>query len=246
MAVGDPYRISANTAGRARDIYSAVDRGTQNAETLQDYAGQIAGSMNEFINPYYDQVIDRALGRMAETRDKSLQSVHNQAANTRAFGSHRHQLLQGDVHEGYMQSAGDLSARLYQQMFDTALGATQQAENQRLANMGLKLNTGGAFQGLSSQFFDYGDRITGAQAQAGNLQRQLAQQLLTGGNAAYDEYTKSPMTAIDLINAVLSGDPRQSATTSSRTQSQELGMLDYVAAAAQIGSRIATKGASPV
>jgi hypothetical protein len=239
--VTNPFTRASQSSRQASDMFGAVGRGTQGAETLPGYAGNIVGSMNQFTNPYYDQVIDAALGRLGQTRDQNLLAVRDQAEAAGAFGGARQGLVEAEVMDDYTQSAGDLSSQLYQRMFDTSLGAAQQAENQRLANLQMKQAAGQNFSGLADQYFGFGRNIMDTQSRAGAMQRQLAQQLLTGGNEAFRGYATSPMQAIDLVNAVLSGDPRQAATTSSQTQTTQPGMFDYISMGTQMGGRLMGK-----
>lgn len=240
MVTANPFTRTRQTTDVASDIYGAVDRGTQGAETLGDFSGQLVGSMNQFVNPYYDQVIDAALGRMRDTRDENLMSVRDQAERAGAFGGARMALLEGDVMEDYTRSAGDMASQLYQRQFDTALGAAQGAEQQRLANLRTKTQAGQAFQDVADQYFTQGRTALQAQEAAGRQQQELAQAILTGGNQAFNQYTQSPMQALDLINAVLSGDPRQAATTSSQTSTTQPGMMDYLSMGLQTGARLLT------
>lgn len=295
--VADLESLASGAVGAARGGQAAVRRATAGMDNLEEYAGQIVGSMNQFINPYYDQVIDAAMGRLRDSRNENLLSIEDQAAAAGAYGGGRHGLVESQLYDDYSQTAGELASNLYQRQFDTALGAAQATEDQRLrgvnmnlqaaqmasnaqarqleallqaaltgesqrqsalglrlgaedrrlaglglelsaddrrlASLGLGLNAADRLQSIADQYTGQGMAGMQQQALAGAQQQALTQALLDQGSSLFDEYTDSPLDAIDLINAVMAGDPRRAAGTQTGTTTTQPGMLDYLSLGTQ-------------
>lgn len=308
---------SARSAGSlANSGLNAVAEATAGMDNLEDYSDQIIGSMNQFMNPYYDQVIDAAMGRLRDSRNENLLSIEDQAAASGAYGGGRHGLVESQLYDDYSQTAGELSSNLYQRQFDTALGAAHatedrrlrgvdmnmrasqhasqmalqaaqlesnaqarqlesllsaalgaegqrqgllglqlgaedrrlaglgmrlSADDRRLASLGLnldfdRLNLSAAdrLQSISDQYTQQGMAGMQQQALAGMQQQALTQALLDQGSSLFDQFTNSPFEAIDLINAVMSGDPRRAAGTQTATTTTQPGLLDYLSLGTQL------------
>lgn len=233
----DPYQTAADLYGQATGAYQqlATPQLGEGAQFGPDaFAQAIAGSMNNFTNPYYDDVIQGALGDMTRAKEMSLNNVGAQATGAGAFGGARHGIAEGQIHSDFARNFGNLSADLNTQNFNQALqaafGATSAGQNQQ----GLAQGAAGALSQLGSQYYNIGNNIADRQMDQGEMQRMLLQQVLSGGNDQFDQYMEQPYRSIDLINAVLAADPRRGNATTNTTQTTKRGFLSTVGTLAQM------------
>lgn len=94
----------------------------QQPNVLSQYnqPGSIAQSMNAYINPFQNQVIDSAVGRLTQDRDISLNQVGAQAEAASAFGGSRHGLVESEIYSNTNRNIGELAGNLGLQGFNTA------------------------------------------------------------------------------------------------------------------------------
>jgi len=85
---------------------------------------------------------------------------------------------------------------------------------------------GGAAEGLGSLLFGVGNNVTGQQAQAGSLQQQLIQQIMSGAQGQYGNFMSQPQNLLNMSLAALGMNPMTSATTT--TGKYQPGMFDFL------------------
>jgi hypothetical protein len=206
------FDTSASHLSKAGDIYSTlgVEGGLSN--------------INQYLNPYYDQVLNSALGRMQTNFNQQRGQVGDQAIAAGAFGGSRHGVMEGVLAGEYNKNVGDLTARTMADGFNTATGLAMQ-------DAGLKMNAGSALTQLGGNYFDIGRTIQGDQMQQGTMQQQLLQTILSGGDAAFQDYLSNPYKMIDLFQSIMAADPRR-AQMQATTQSTP-GLYDYLSLGAQ-------------
>ncbi len=196
--------VGAQSAGNPLGVSpiegtAAINRGANrvNATAIDSpnaTAGNIAGSMNAFANPYRAQVLDNALSRIADQRGVAMNEIQGAAAAGGAFGGARHALLEAEAMDRFNQNENETIARLLQQGFDSQaqLGAQQAGLNQqvslanqanrvqtRLANQQTNLQGQLANQDASLRAMLANQAATnqfGLANQSANLQAQLANQ----------------------------------------------------------------------
>jgi hypothetical protein len=189
-------------------------------------AGNFGASMNQYINPYQQQVLDRSISRQVTDRDIALNEVGANADAAGAFGGSRHGLVESQIYDRSNRNIGDLAAGMNREGFlDQANLANTQINQQQNAAGGL-LNTAG-------QGFNFGESITGRQQQDGTQQQNLIQQILNGGNSQFDQYTNSPLNGLNTQLAALGGSPLNAETN----QSYKPGALDWLGLGAQTGGQ---------
>lgn len=186
----DPYKIASDLYKEATETYqglgdyaSSITPVGQPAPqvgrtTVGDYGpdsiiGATVSGINDFINPYYEQVINQALGTIDRGLERDLNRVGASASAAGAFGGSRHGLVEAEAMERASRARGDLAAQLGAQGFNTALGASQAALAQ-------ELDRGRFLSGTQAQL-DAGANIADAElALAGRGQDLTAAQFLTG------------------------------------------------------------------
>ena len=205
------YDVAANQFGQASGILSNIGQ-----------PGGIAQSMNSYINPFQQQVLDNSISRLTDDREMSLNRVGADAEAAGAFGGSRHGLVESQIYDNTNRSIGELAGNLSLQGFNQA----GQFANQDIQN---QMQAAGGLSGLANQGFGFGQAITGQQGAQGAQQQALAQNILSGGNLQFDMLTNSPQDALNLQLAALSGNPLMGEST----QSYKPGLLDFLSLGAQ-------------
>lgn len=163
------FETSADLLGQSADLYSELAGGadtaghalggqlagmlpgqvTQDKVTAGSYGptdigSAIYGSLNDYIDPYYKEVMDAALGRMGDTHQQNLNAAGAAAENAGAYGGARHALQEAALTDDYMRSSGELAGQLSSQAFNNALSSAMNVQN-------MELNRGQYLTGLQAQ-----------------------------------------------------------------------------------------------
>ena len=206
----NPYTAAAGAQGAAM---GRVGQGlTQTA----------AGGMGAYQNPYETQVVQQSLRDVGTQAQMGLNQLDAQAQQARAFGGSRHGIATGEALKGYNQQMADTAARMRQQGFQTALGASQ-------ADLNRQLGAAGQLAGMGQQSFGYGQAIQQQQMQQGQQQRQMMQELINAGKQQYAGYTGAPQQGLATFLGAMSGVPN----LQGQQQGYNAGFLDYLMAAGQ-------------
>lgn len=115
----------------------------QTGAASQGYMGSVGNpavqrTMNQYLNPYQNQVIDNLVTRMRERRDADLNLIRGQAAQAGAYGGARQGLVEAETLDRYGQAENEAITQALQQGFDRAaqLGQGQQ-QIEQAASSGL-------------------------------------------------------------------------------------------------------------
>lgn len=182
-------------------------------------------TMNQYINPYQDMVINDTLDRMRNERDIALNNVRAQAAQSRAYGGARQGLVEAELYGQSQRNMGEAAAQMSQQGFNTAAQLGQNRLNQMLSG-------GANLVGSAQTGFNMGQANLRQQQQAGMQQQMLMQQILSQGNQQYQNYANYPQQALATALAGVQGNPLAGATT--QTSSFNPGLFNYMQAAGGI------------
>jgi hypothetical protein len=106
----------------------------------------LQGDINAYMNPYINNVENAALQRLEGATKQAVNRIGDQARSSGAFGGSRQGIAEGVALGEASRSAGELSANLRSQGFNTAAGLMQ-ADQQRamqaaLANQAAGVTTG--------------------------------------------------------------------------------------------------------
>lgn len=82
----------------------------------------LQGDISAYMNPYIDQVENRALDNQGRAFQNNLNSISANAVSAGAFGGSRQGIAEGVAGAENARAMGDLSAQLRAQGFDTAAG----------------------------------------------------------------------------------------------------------------------------
>lgn len=198
---------------------SASLLGTAVDKTQDLFTG--AGSLrniNNYINPFYEQVLDRTLGRMNTNFQHQLNQIGDQATAAGAFGGGRHGIVEGQAYGQHNLNVGDVTANIQQQAYtDAASRATQDYMSGLSGTIG-----------LSDDYFRKGMDTTQLNTQQGSMQQALIQQLLSGGKREYSAAMQQPFDMLNLYASLLAGDPRRAAGSANATQEYNPGAFDFL------------------
>ncbi|MDF1769830.1 tail fiber domain-containing protein [Maricaulis sp.] len=84
-----------------------------------------AQQMGSYIDPWTNQVIDRAMGDLDRMETRDLSEARRRAAGAQAFGGSRSAIMESEIGRRYDDQAADMVANLRSQGFNTALQAGQ-------------------------------------------------------------------------------------------------------------------------
>jgi len=236
------FDAAADQFGEASGILSTIGQPGGISQGIGDFQqpGSIAQSMNSYINPFQQQVLDSAIGRITQDRDIAINQIGADAEAAGAFGGSRHGLVESELYGNVNRNIGELAGNLGLQGFNQAgMFANQDIQNQ-LQGLGLsgmfanqdiqnQMQAASGLSGLAGQGFGFGQAITAQQAAQGAQQQGLAQNIISGGNLQFDMLQNSPQDALNLQLAALSGNPLMGEST----QSYKPGLLDFLSLGAQ-------------
>ena len=176
-------------------------------------------TMNQFANPYREQVITDSLGRLRDRRNSDLNMVQGQAHQAGAFGGARHGLVEAQLFEDYGRQEDEMAFRMLQDGFDTS-------SNLALQRLGQIAQTGSSMVGAAPTGFSLGQGALGMQQQAGMQQRSMAQQILDLASGQFQGNVTGPQTSLQTALSGIMGNPMSAAQT--QTQSFQPGLFNYL------------------
>lgn len=130
-------------------------QGTTYDAAMQSDPTAAAALMKNYMNPYTSDVIDASMKKLGAAQQQSLMQGAAQANAAKAFGGSRHGIADAQTRLGYGDQAANMTANLYNQGFNTALGAAQfdvgqqqavNAANQAAQNAARQFGANTAFQ----------------------------------------------------------------------------------------------------
>lgn len=138
--------------------------------------------IQQYYNPYQQQVIDTGLQDLEKARQSAVQQIGEQAQRAKAFGGSRQAVAEALTSGQYGEQAGNLIANMRAQGYNQALQAAQaqQLANQAAGLQGAQFRLGAAQQlgglGQQQQVQDYASAQT--LMGLGQARQQLQQQQL--------------------------------------------------------------------
>ena len=173
-------------------------------------------NIQQFQNPYTDQVINNTLSDLNDARQMQIQSDQDAAIGRGAFGGSRSALLESETNKKFADVAGRTAGNLRQSNFNNAANLAMGDRNFRAGIFGNQ---------LADQY-----RGLGLLSGIGNQQQLLGQ---AGLDANYNEFMRAlnygPQQIGLLSGAVFGGTPGET-----RTSSTDQGLLGRIGDAADI------------
>lgn len=183
----------SNAMGMLRD-YAPKAMGNADpfkAPRLIDDIGP-GGSIEAYMSPYIDQVLNRTQTRIRQATDMGRQWNSNAAAHQAgAFGDARHGIADAQIEEKGIQAMGDAAAEGYASAYDNAQGLRQFD----ISNL---FNTQNMNMEQQQQLMNYIDALY----RSGSNQQALNQQSMTLG---YEDFLRQQNYPIDQYNLLVAG-----------------------------------------
>lgn len=207
--------------GLLRDFKpSAMTNGTFKMPRVIDNIpgmGEQAGSTQDYMNPYIDQVLNRTQDRIRRDTDiAKIASSDRSAQGAGAFGDARHGVADSLIEESGIRAMGDAAAEGYAAAFNNAMGLKQadltniynsallnrDNDNSVLSYIQALNNSGADQQGQEQKNLDmmYSDFLR----QLGYPQEQLNSLISTLAGTPYNPTTttQKPSTASNILGTV--------------------------------------------
>jgi len=190
--VGDAFdylnQSQATTAGRFNDAASMFN----DAAGTKIAMGQLKDTdLNPYMSPYIQNVEDKALAALDDTRQQALMGNQDAAASAKAFGSSRHGIVDAVTNAESAKDAGLLSAQLRADAFGNAQqAAMQDIQGRYTADVGNRDAMFGAASGitsLGSAEADAAMKNFAAQMQGGMMKTGQRQKELDALRAKWNE-----------------------------------------------------------
>ena len=121
--LGTAGQLTQAAAGFTPQQMMAADAGPA---ALTRAAMANMGNINQYMNPFTQQVIDASMTDLERARQRATQQIGQQAQAARAFGGSRQAVAESLSNQGFAEQAGRTIAGLRAQGFDTAANLMQQ------------------------------------------------------------------------------------------------------------------------
>ena len=211
---------------------------------------QIQQGVEQRMNPYTSQVIDRTMDDYNRARQMTRDATGAEAMGGGAFGGSRHGVADALTNEAFARQSGNMAAQLRHQGYGQALsgfeGERARLQALRLQQEGMSADDAARAVGLRNQtaslYASLGDlqdrdqlQRIGLQEAVGGKRRAMDQQ---SRDFAYYQDQQAQQDEIDkiaMMNAVASGNPYT--PTPRYTSNKQAGMLGGAASGAALGAR---------
>jgi len=162
--------------------------------------------IQQYMNPYQNQVTQNVLGEMRRRSDIEGQRASDAAVRAGAFGGARHGVQESERMRNLREQQSRTAAQMGQQNYQQALAAAQAQKAQQLSGAG-------AFGNIAGQEMQLGQQGIQGLTQAGMLGQG---QLQKGMDIAYQDFLKQqqfPYTQASTLSNLLTGVPAQQMAT---------------------------------
>jgi len=168
-------------------------------------AGTGAGSIQDFMSPYQDAVIDESLRQFDRSRTGGRQTIQDAAVAAGAFGGGREGALLGQYDSESLMGREGLRAGLLQQGFQDAAARRANAFAQQQALAGARAGLAGQQFGLSNFLRQGLGQDISALGSLGGLRQGLDQARLTATQQAEQASAMEPYGRLERFGTALTG-----------------------------------------
>jgi hypothetical protein len=193
--------------------------------TAQTGFGQPQNTLQQYMNPYMQNVVDRQQSDAQRQSQIAGQTQQAQAARSGAFGGSGDYLMRGQAAGNLARQKGDIQAKGLQDAYSQAMGQfnTEQQARQQAAQLREQSNQFGAglgLQGLQTalsgantmgqlgqQQFQQGMDINKMQSQYGGEQQKQMQQMLDADYQDFINKQNYPYKQLGFMSDLLRGAP---------------------------------------
>ncbi len=183
----------------------------QQAQNAQQTAGNVYNNMatqglnptayQDFMNPYIDDVINRAQADNERARQIAINNRGAQAESANAYGGSRSALVDAMTNAEYDKNALDMAAAQRMQGFNNAQNLAQR-------DMGYRQQGAQNLQNLGNQMFGQGRFGIQQQQRASDMAMRQQQQLLDAARAQTLANLGYPRENLNFYSSIFGGQPR--------------------------------------
>lgn len=168
-----PTNVSAASASYDAKVPQVQSTNVDGRFGAQSVSPQsfLTGNVNQYMNPYLENVETAALANVDRQRLQSLNQVGDRAISAGAFGGSRQGVMEGVTNAEAARAAGELSANIRNQGFQQASTLMQQDANRDLQGQLANQNAGMDLNRLDMQG-QLANQQSGLQAQMANASNQ--------------------------------------------------------------------------
>jgi len=228
---GRPYeeytgKMVASPSSMTTAGYDLINKNVGSTDAMTgeaaDYFRKAAGPLdiNKFLNPYTQEVENRAVGNAERSLGQQLQGVNDKARAASAFGGSRAAIERGVTRSEGVRGIGDLTANLRKSGLDYATtNAIADRGQNAVAGQGL-LSTVGTKKATELQ--DVTSLLTGGQGQQAQEQAEL-----DAARRKFDEKKNYPLEQLNTRLAALGMSPYGKTETMTKTGTSEKQGTDW-------------------
>lgn len=169
-------------------------------------SGGPAGTTQDYMDPYIQNVVNRALATMRESADMGRKAVGVGAHNANAFGDARQGVEDVGIEERFQKNAGDLAASGYSDAYNNAMSA-KGADIDRIMQSA-QFNS----DERTKQMNDLLTYVDSLYRSGGNQQSQT-QRSLDLAKSDFDAQQNDPIAKLNLLISGLTNSPYGKTTT---------------------------------
>ncbi|MAY05552.1 MAG: hypothetical protein CMB25_08175 [Euryarchaeota archaeon] len=205
----------------------------QQAQNAQQTAGNVYNNMatqgldpnayQQFMNPYVDDVINRAQADNERARQMAINNRNAQAESANAFGGSRSALVDAMTNAEYDRNAANIAAQQRLQGFNNAQNLAQR-------DIGYRQQGAQNLQSMGQQMFGQGQMGIQQQQRASDLAMRQQQQLLDAARAQTLSNLGFPRENLGYYSSIFGGQPRMNVT-----QGETPGLFDILAGVGSLG-----------
>lgn len=221
--------------GQASDIFNRVGNSTAPTVTPKSLAD---ADLTKYMNPFTDEVENRALGALDRSRIQALMGNADKAVAAKAFGGNRAAVVDAITNSQSAIGAGDLSAKLRSDNFSQAQAAatgdisrdlTGQQTNASnwLANMQQQLAGGQGLLSAGGALSDQRGKDVAGLSAIGAQQQQQQQKVLDDAKGKFDEANNYDTEKLNLLLASLGMSPYGKSESTTKTTQGGSGGTDF-------------------
>jgi len=170
-----------------------------------------ASAIQNYMDPYTQNVVDATQAQFAHQNAQQLQDVNANAAKIGALTGDRSQVARSITQNQQSLAQNPIIAGLYSQGYSQALGAAQGDANRALQGAQIQGNLAGAAQ-------QYGANDVNNLLGIGGLQQQYQQNVLNAGTANAQSQAQYPFATTQWLASLATGLGGAAGTNSSQTQ----------------------------
>ena len=199
------------TAGRAAQAKALEAEAVKaNRDQIRDVDGQSFlqndyGSIQDYMNPYTDSVIQGTTDDMERARQAQLQQGSSAAAAAGAFGGSRHGVQDALSNEAYFRNQGNMANAMRGQAFDAASGLLGQDLGRglqaQMSNQGMDYNTEALNANLGTQTNQFNAGLGTQNNQFNAGARNNMRQFNAGQQNAMNQFNSKESNLMSMFNA---------------------------------------------